>query len=392
MKTISLHTKSYKSFLLLFITIANSTIAQEAIHNFGNLQFHESAQVGFHLNLINDGIFDKNAGLTGFYSNGQLTVSGSSTPIFSDIEIMIENNLFLETPIGVSSNANFILGNVETNKNSSNNYLDFINDAFYFGAENTSHVNGYAAASNKELITFPIGDGTRLRSLTITSNLANKIAKSAYFNENPNYPSSLAQNFYTSEKADENLQISAIEFWRLESGQPSAVTLTWNTESYIELLADAIPNLVVTGWSKTKKQWESLGNMAITGNIEKGSITSEIFVPNDYEIITLGGNKDTLEPFIVKSENYLLTPNNDGINDVLVIDALENKPDNLLNIYNRHGLLVYSKLNYFDEFNGRSNRKIVLNRSSGLPSGVYFYLASVNATKERFQGYIYIDN
>ena len=365
--------------------------AQEAFHNFGNLQFHGNASVGFHLDLIDDGSFGNNSGLTGFYGDTRLTISGSSNPIFDDLEIFTENGLQLETWVGVSNNANFIVGNVITRKDTPENYLNFLSDAFFTGTGNDTHVNGYVGASDKSMLTFPVGDGNRIRRLTLTSDRNNTLARCAYFFEDPDAPLSLAQQFNTEVKSDDALQISTFEFWILESGEPSAVTLTWDAQSTVSLLAEETENLLVVGWNRSTNQWESLGNATVNGNLNAGSITSDTFVPNDYAIITLGGTDDPLDPFtVLELDNYFLTPNGDGINDVLRIDGIENAPNNLLNIYNRYGILVYSKLNYANEFDGRSNRSGTIRRDSGLSSGIYFYILTVNDTREKFQGYLYI--
>lgn len=380
-------------FLGLSLMLTSFSWGQDAVHNFGNLQFHATASVGFHIDLIDDGVFDKNLGLTGFYSANRLTISGSSNPIFNDVEIVTDNGLLLETWMGITNNLNFVVGNIITPKNENSSYLNFIDASFYAGSGNLTHINGYAGASNKELITFPVGDGNRIRHLTLTSDAINSLARCAYFNEDPNDPISLTQQFNTDSKEFDDLQISELEFWRLESNQPSIVNLTWDTNSNTSLLAEDIESLMVVGWNKVENRWERLGNSLVTGNLQAGNITSETFVPDDYEIITLGGTDDLLEPFTVLDlDNYFLTPNNDGINDFLLIDGIENTPNNLLNIYNRYGILVYSKLNYSNEFNGQSNRNTVISRSSGLSAGIYFYILTVNDTREKFQGYMYISD
>ncbi|MEM9649488.1 MAG: gliding motility-associated C-terminal domain-containing protein [Bacteroidota bacterium] len=371
--------------------MSSQVLAQDAFHNFGNLQFHSSANVGFHLDVINDGDFDDNQGLTGFYNANRLTVSGSSSPVFQDIEIVVDNDLLLETWVGVTNNANFISGDVLTTKNNSASYLNFIGNSFYNGTGNTSHINGYAGASDKETITFPVGEGSFLRYLTLTSSATNSLAKCAYYFEDPNNPDSLLEQFRTDFKSQDDLQISELEFWRLEGSQPSVVTLSWNPNSAVSLLGETVENLVVVGWNKAESQWVGLGNTAVSGNLQTGSITSETFVPDDFEIITIGGTDDLLEPFtVLELDNYFMTPNDDGINDFLLIDGIENVPNNVLNIYNRYGVLVYSKLNYNNEFGGKSNRNGVISRSSGLSAGIYFYILTVSDTREKFQGYLYI--
>nr|WP_299385218.1 gliding motility-associated C-terminal domain-containing protein [Allomuricauda sp.] len=377
--------------ILCIILASYTTMAQDAFHNFGNLQIHGGTSVGFHIDLINDGPFENNTGLAGFYSPNRLIVSGSSSPIFQDIEIFTDNDLLLETWMGVTGNANFVAGNIITSKTSSASYLNFMDTAFYTGTGNSTHINGYAGASQKETITFPVGDGQSLRHLTLISGTTNELAKCAYFLEDPDTVTSLGLQFPTDQKTMDDLQISNVEFWRLESDQASAATLTWDTQSAIGLLTETVEGLTVVGWNTAQQQWENLGNTNVTGNLQAGSITSETFVPNNYEIITLGGTDDILEPFTVLDlDNYFMTPNNDGINDFLLIDGIENVPNNMLNIYNRYGVLVYSKVNYANEFDGRSNRNGVISRKSGLSAGVYFYILTVSETREKFQGYLYI--
>ncbi|NAY92468.1 T9SS type B sorting domain-containing protein [Muricauda sp. JGD-17] len=365
-------------------------MAQEAFHNFGSLQLHENALVGFHTNLTNDGPFYNNRGLVGFYGADALEFSGVITPVFNDLEIVAEKGLNLSNTMRVANNVNFILGNLSTQKNASSIGINFMDSAFFVGVGNASHINGYASVTNKELFTFPVGDGARLRSLTLASTAVNELAKCAYFNENPNNPTLLDEQFGTALKESEELQISEVEFWKLESNLPSVVTFRWEPESLASLLSDDAQNLTVVGWSKTSNQWENLGKSAITGDLESGSITSEIFIPDNYAVLALGGYRDPLETLSTTSNNYIITPNHDGINDFLKIEGLENNPNNILNIYNRYGILVYSKINYANEFDGISNQNMVINRNAGLSSGVYFYFLTLKDKQEKMQGYVYI--
>ena len=129
----------------------------------------------------------------------------------------------------------------------------------------------------------------------------------------------------------------------------------------------------------------------MTGGSTYGSLTSELFVPNEYSIITIGGNDDLLETFnILELDNYYMTPNGDGINDVLVINGIEESQDNNLQIYNRYGVMVFSKDNYKNEFGGYSNRNLVIQKNKGLPSGIYFYLITLNDLRQKHQGYLYL--
>ena len=65
----------------------------------------------------------------------------------------------------------------------------------------------------------------------------------------------------------------------------------------------------------------------------------------------------------VKTYN-VITPNRDGLNDVLVIDNLQLYPGNTFTVYNRWGREVYSTSNYQNNWGGDANT----------PAGSYFYL------------------
>jgi len=366
--------------------------AQDAVHNYGTIQIHETAMVGFHMDVINDGTFDQNLGLVGFYNDDNpLTISGAYSPVFYDTEVEINGGLYLETTVGIENNFNFIHGNVFTPRDRSNVYLNFSEDSFYVGDGNNTKIDGYGAIKNKDTFTFPVGADDRIRPLTITSETVNVLAKCAYFFEDPNNLSSFNENFDTGVKDFNVAAVSNREFWRLEGDAPSTVTISWDDRSNINILGEYISDLIVVGWSKSDKKWMNLGNTALNGEFSFGSISSETFIPNDYEILTLGGALDLNETLTtVELGNYFLTPNGDGTNDYLVIDGIEESPNNLLQIFNRYGVLVYYKENYRDEFEGISNRNMLVKGDIGLPSGVYYYIITLNALKIKHQGYLYL--
>ncbi|WP_148232033.1 gliding motility-associated C-terminal domain-containing protein [Maribacter sp. HTCC2170] len=366
--------------------------AQEAVHNFGTIQLHNTAAVGFHIDLINNGSFDQNLGLVGFYGEEEsIKISGAFTPIFYDTEIAVDNGLFLDTAIGAINNVNLISGNIITPRDYTSVFSNFLDEAFYVGENAISLVDGYAAITNKESFTFPIGTNQRLRPLTIDSYGVNAQAKCAYFDEDPNSPSTFGKIFETQKKGTEYLKVSSEEFWHLEGEMPSKVTLTWDEWSNVGTLGEYLNNLKVVGWSKEQGKWINLGNSHVDGGMNYGKITSEAFVPNDYEIITIGGNDDELEEFSTMDlGNYFLTPNGDGQNDYLVLDGIKESPSNQIQIFNRYGVLVYSKSNYENDFNGVSNSKFVIDKGSSLTSGIYFYMIKLNDVRQKHQGYLYL--
>ena len=382
-------------FSILAFYLALSIVnGQEALHNYGNIQMHETAEVGLHLDLINDGVFDQNLGLLGLYGQGKsLTVSGSAIAIFYDTEIIMDENLFLETSLGVENNANFISGNIITPKSISDTSLDFFNNSFYTGASLLTMVDGFAGIVNKENFVFPVGDGDRYSPLSISSIAINSLAKCAYYYEDPNNSTSLGAQFDTQITATDYLTVSRNEFWKLEGNIPSYITLTWDAFSNIEVLGELLTDLKVVGWSKTENLWVNLGNTDVNGSIGGGSITSDLFIPDDYDIITIGGNRDNDENIdSLELGNYYVNPNGDGENDFLVIEGIEEYPNNNIQIFNRYGVLVYQLDNYDNQFFGRANVNNTINRNSGLESGVYFYILTLNDLNKKHQGYLYLAN
>ncbi|NND76767.1 MAG: gliding motility-associated C-terminal domain-containing protein [Flavobacteriales bacterium] len=81
------------------------------------------------------------------------------------------------------------------------------------------------------------------------------------------------------------------------------------------------------------------------------------------------------------------TPNNDGTNDVWLIENITIPPfeKNSIAIYNRWGSVVWEGQNYDNEsvsFAGKDSKE------NDLPDGTYFYVAKINS--EEYSGYIQI--
>ncbi|WP_297763359.1 gliding motility-associated C-terminal domain-containing protein [uncultured Muriicola sp.] len=383
----------FVSILMLYVSLS-CIYAQEAVHNYGVIQLHGNTNVGFHLDLVYDGTFDQTTGLVGFYSDQDaLTISGAYMPVLFDTEVDVGGGLVLETSVNVHNNVNLITGDIVTEKSGTAIYSNFLDYSFYIGESSVSKIDGYGAMTNKESFLFPVGNEDRLRPLTIESVAINAMAKCAYFFEDPNNSKTLNVDFSTNKKATEFISVSDKEFWRLESDVPSKITLTWDEYSNVRALGEYLNELKVVGWSKTENQWVNLGNSAVEGGMGYGSVTSETVVPNEYEIFTIGGNDSRLETYTtMELDNYFMTPNGDGANDMLVLEGMENSPNNLLEIFDRYGVLVYSKANYQNDFNGQSNRKAVVKRGTGLASGIYFYIITMHDLRQKHQGYLYISN
>lgn len=377
-----------KSLLFIFLSAVGS-YGQTALYNAGNLEVHVDGQVGLHTNLINDGILDDNLGEVGFYGDTPLTVSGAFAPTFFDVEINNSGHVILNTAINILNTTNFIVGNFETSRAFTDSYLNHIFDGTSINSSDISKVNGYAAITDKQNFTFPVGDAVQLRPLVLNSEDVNQLAKCAYFFESANSPSTFP-SFNTASKGEGVDLVSSTEFWRLEGNIPSTVQLSWNERSAIPLLTADPLALIVVGWSKATNQWESLAGAPAVGDITQGFVGSSSFIPDDYEILTLASTLEEPQEFI-SVDNFLVTANGDGNNDSLIIPELEQSPNNSLQIFDRFGLKVFEMENYTDEFRGFANTgTVIMDKDKGLPTGVYFFIVEMKDLKLDFQGFLYL--
>lgn len=99
---------------------------------------------------------------------------------------------------------------------------------------------------------------------------------------------------------------------------------------------------------------------------------------------------------VIEVKNYLpffvpsgISPNGDGLNDYLVIDGMEQYPDNELVILNRWGDIVYRVSPYANDWAGEPNAG--LNPGGEiLPDGTYFYVFKSPSKNFVAKGYIEI--
>ncbi len=112
------------------------------------------------------------------------------------------------------------------------------------------------------------------------------------------------------------------------------------------------------------------------------------------------GIPDYLEPNFTGDDIEVfnvVTPNGDGVHDVLTIDGLENFPNNTIRIYNRWGVQVYQTRAYNtagNVFDGTSEGRVTVQQDNKLPVGTYFYILDYeneNGNMESISGYLYIN-
>lgn len=380
-------------FLVLFSALP-CVYSQAAFYNSGNVQMHGAAQVGFHTNVINDGVFNNNSGSVGFYNQDQsIVVSGKNKMIFKDITVEVFDDLFLLTSIGVTNDLLLNIGRVNTPTNDKSVSLDFLDSRIYVGADDNRHVDGYVAVTNSGEFTFPIGNAGFLRPMILPNSPRTGTFKGAYFKLDPNTPNTsstpttFTSSFDTNAKDLTLTSVSTEEFWDLDGSDVTSIKLTWDKNSNLGTLTQKMSDLRVVGWSKDLEFWVDLGNTGVGGDMNSGTIQSTPFIPDEFEVITIGSGKAAEN---IVFGNYGISPNGDGVNDTFKIKNIEISHNNTLRIYNRWSLLVYSKNDYDNSWEGFSDNKLNVKRELGLPDGTYFYVLDFHDLGISWQGWVYV--
>lgn len=95
---------------------------------------------------------------------------------------------------------------------------------------------------------------------------------------------------------------------------------------------------------------------------------------------------DTCEVFVPQG----ISPNGDGVNDLLIIPQIDEFPDNSILIFNRWGNKVFAKEPYDNSWQGQATENIVINGDDKLPAGTYFYIFDLGDGSKPLTGYIYL--
>jgi gliding motility-associated-like protein len=129
-------------------------------------------------------------------------------------------------------------------------------------------------------------------------------------------------------------------------------------------------------------------------NGQSGSLLSEVDAGNYSLSITdnagcvISGTVSLgCTPLIPLITPQFLSPNNDGKNDVWIIQNIEFYPDNKVTVYNRWGNIVFEAEPYANDWNGHYKGKA----GDSLPASTYFYVVDTKKkSQDPFTGYIEI--
>ena len=203
------------------------------------------------------------------------------------------------------------------------------------------------ATANQTVQLTNVFDGTCNRTLTNSATVV--------VNPFPNSPSLSPQS--------DTFCIGEEMIFNVTGGANEIVTYTINngTNQTLNLNAAGTGIIAVNNPNSTSVEINLV-------NITNGSCPSVINVTADAEVISCDIPKG-------------VSPNGDGLNDTWDLRGYNVKK---VEIFNRYGTKVYSKLNYIDEWHGQSDN------GNELPDGTYYYVVEFNDSPVK-TGWVYIN-
>ncbi len=86
----------------------------------------------------------------------------------------------------------------------------------------------------------------------------------------------------------------------------------------------------------------------------------------------------------------IFSPNNDGVNDRLLIKNIDKYPNNSIKIFNRWGNKVWEAGPYLNNWDGTNQFGVTVGGNE-LPVGTYFYILELGDGSDAYKGYVYLN-
>lgn len=291
----------------------------------------------------------------------RLNIDGGGEKIFG-ADIYIENELVLTNGILVSSN---------------NSKITIEDGADIIGGSDESYVDGpvYHVGNGDKF--FPLGTGDvflPVRLLNIQGN-APTIGV-LLFSPNPNL------------EVQGNLDaVTDQEYWQVDvlegTFEGSGVILPIRDEFFME----SIDQAAVAEAASLEVPFQSLGRFETTGDLTTGSVTSSELVTMNF--LTIGAIQQ--ETGTELNVFNAVSPNDDGLNDILKIQNITLFPNNIVTIYTRWGDKVFEMAGYDNDenvFKGFSN----VRNTKELPEGTYYYVIEKGDGSSNLNGFFVLRN
>jgi len=277
--------RSIVAIALMLTSVAAK--AQQAITNSGNLQIYAGASFcsyGAFTNsstaaLVNNG----NLYIKGDVSNdqaamaagsGSLYLNGSAAQAVNGAQALKTYQLVTNNANGITLNNNLSVANVHTFTNgnivssSTPNYLIYEAGASYTGDGDTRHVNGWVKKFGNTAFTFPVGNNSYERTVTISSLSATAEFDCRYRAATPN----------TGSVQSPLVLVNPNEYWELNkiSGGTAQVTLNWENAkvAFPPYSLSDIRTAYYNGSSWINDGGTATGNVTTTGSITSNAVSA----------------------------------------------------------------------------------------------------------------------
>lgn len=299
-----------KKYLLqqLLLLAGFAASAQTGLTNHGSLKISPGSALTIHGAFQNNSgaafVNDGNLYVKGDLQNSQasmspgtgiLTLNGTSLQTISGTQAFRTNGLVTNNPAGIQVNNDLSIAGTHTfsagmlTTSSTPNYVIYQSGASHNGSSDERHVNGFVKKIGTTNFTFPVGDNTYLRSVSISNLSAAGEYAARYFVTTPN----------TSELQAPLVSLDPNEYWEVNriSGGTAQLTLNWDANKV------AIPNwliseIKVAGYDGN--YWLNRGGTASGEIAGTGTITSDL--TSTFNLFTLGSTASIVPLMLVKFE------------------------------------------------------------------------------------------
>jgi hypothetical protein len=272
---------------VILLLSAVCTNGQQEITNSGNLQIHAGASFcsygGFSnassAALVNNGSLyikgnvtnDQAAMTTG---TGVLNLNGAFAQAVNGAQALKTYQLVTNNTAGITLNNNLSVANVHTFTNgmivtsATPNYLVYEAGASYTGDADSRHVNGWVKKLGNTDFTFPVGNNSYERTVTVSNLSATSELDCQYRSTTPN----------STNVQSPILLVDPNEYWEINkvSGGTAQVTLNWDNSKVAfpaYLLAD-IRATWYNGSNWINEGGNATGNVTTTGSITSNAVSS----------------------------------------------------------------------------------------------------------------------
>lgn len=245
-----------------------------------------------------------------------MSIHAQNSSTFGNIFIHSEGNM---TEFSINNydtqNQNSQPGIVGGERVPTKGYFNYAPGAGWTNADDLKFIDGYVRFFGNAPFVFPVGDNNKFRPAAISGG---SYVEAAYYGIDPtsaitsdirggNFPVLPGTGpFNSSAYEDIVTKVSEWEYWDINGTDPTIITLTWDTESYADLITNNdLERLTIVGWNGT--EWEAIPSEldfrmldltdyaanfnGSTPSLPQGSIsTKSSVIPSSYEVYTLGSS------------------------------------------------------------------------------------------------------